>query len=228
MKKKSLRLMLAIVLLALMCACADTGNSSVSNGTEPTWAPTTDETVKPAQKAAPDPTAEPTIEPTAEPTQEPISEMTSYGPGTLKVGADIPAGEYVLLATGSRSGYFAVCSDANCDDILFNDNFDTNSIITVYDGEFLNLSRCEAISEEEFHSEYTIKSSVSGTMLKVGVDLEAGEYKLLCESDQSGYYCIYNDSRQSDIISNDNFENSSYVSVEDGQYLVLSRCYIEQ
>ena len=35
---------------------------------------------------------------------------------------------------------------------------------------------------------------------------------------------MYPDSRQDDIIANDNFENQNYVTVSEGQYLVLSRC----
>ena len=40
----------------------------------------------------------------------------------------------------------------------------------------------------------------------------------------SGYYCIYSSSRQDNIISNDNFDGQRYVTVSDGQYLLLSRC----
>ena len=152
-------------------------------------------------------------------------DLDCYEPGVHKVGLDIEAGEYVVLAI-SNSGYFCVSSDANGDDILFNDNFEINSIITVYDGEYLELSRCIAIKSEDFYSLYTIKHDRGGVMLKVGIDIPAGEYKLLCESDISGYYCIYPDSRHDDILNNNNFENSAYVEVKEGQYLILSRCYI--
>lgn len=143
---------------------------------------------------------------------------TKYTQGNYKVGADIPAGEYVVFSSGDR-GYFCVSSDSNQDDIIYNDNFDYNSIITINDGEYLELSRSYAIPITE---KPDIEASGAG-MFKVGIHIPAGEYKLEATDDR-GYYCIYPDSRQDDIISNDNFEGQNYVTVTDGQYLVLSRC----
>lgn len=148
-----------------------------------------------------------------------------YIAGQYKVGEDIPAGEYVILADGD-SGYFSVSSDANNEVIIFNDNFDYNSIITILDGEYLKLSRSTAIPFDSFYSESTIDLSKTGIMLYVGKDIDAGEYKLSCEGENSGYYCIYSSSRQDDIITNDNFDNYAYVSVSEGQYLALDRCYV--
>ena len=159
--------------------------------------------------------------------EEFFSKMTKYTAGQYKVGIDIPAGEYVLLSTGSTSGYFSVSSDANGDNILFNDNFQVNSIIEVRNGEYVELKRCVAVSVKEFYSQYSIDEDNYGVMLKVGYDIWPGEYKLVTEFGKSGYYCIYNDARHNDIVSNDNFDNSSYVMVEYGQYLLLSRCKIK-
>lgn len=144
--------------------------------------------------------------------------VTNYSSGMYKVGEDIPAGEYVVFASGG-SGYFCVSSDSNQDNILFNDNFNYNSIITINDGEYLDLSRCYAVPLEE---EPEVKVTGEG-MFKVGVHIPAGEYKLDSGAD-SGYYCIYPDSRQDNIIANDIFEGQNYVTVSDGQYLLLSRC----
>ena len=55
---------------------------------------------------------------------------SSYPVGQYKVGTDMPVGEYILFASGGK-GYFCVSSDSNAKDILFNDNFEYNSIITV-------------------------------------------------------------------------------------------------
>lgn len=159
--------------------------------------------------------------------EEPFMGMDTFEAGQYKVGLDISAGEYVLMATGSTSGYFSVSSDPNGNDILFNDNFAVNSIIEVRNGEYVELSRCLAISAADFYSEYTIKENLSGVMYKVGYDIQPGEYKLIADSGKSGYYCIYGDARHDDIIANDNFDNSRYVSVKRGEYLVLSRCRIK-
>lgn len=152
--------------------------------------------------------------------------MLTYDEGQYKVGRDMLSGEYVLLATSSYSGYFSVSSDALGDDILFNDIFDTNSIITVEYGEYVKLQRCIAIRADDFYSRYTIKSSNPGVMLRVGYDIEPGEHRLRAQSGETGYYCIYNDSRHDDIIANDLFENSSYVTLRWGQYIILDRCTV--
>ena len=76
--------------------------------------------------------------------------VMGYDPGQYKVGVDIPAGEYVLLATDG-SGYFSVTSDANGNDIVFNDNFDVSSIVTVLAGEYITLKRCAAFPSSDFY-----------------------------------------------------------------------------
>lgn len=144
-----------------------------------------------------------------------------YDEGQYKVGSDIPAGEYVIFANDS-SGYFALTSDANGNDIITNENFSYNSIIIAEDGEYLELSRSYAVPIDEVDE----ISKQKGTMFKVGTHLDAGEYKLISDKD-SGYYCIYSDGRQDDIVSNGGFSGQSYVNVSDGQYLRLSRCHIE-
>lgn len=145
-------------------------------------------------------------------------EFTKYEYGMNKVGTDIPAGEYIIYAKNGR-GYFCVSSDSNQEDIIFNENFDYNSIISINDGEYLKMSHCYAIPISENPDVLT-----EGTgMFKVGLHIPAGEYKLEATDDR-GYYCIYPDSRQDDIIANDIFEGQTYVTVADGQYLVLSGC----
>lgn len=64
----------------------------------------------------------------------------------------------------------------------------------------------------------------------VGIDIPAGEYKLICEEeDWPGYYCVSTTAlaKTGEIIANDIFYNMSYVFVEEGQYLKLERCYTE-
>ena len=145
-------------------------------------------------------------------------DITKYQSGMYKVGVDMPAGEYIVFVNDG-TGYFCVSSDSNQDDILFNDNFDYNSIITINDGEYLDLSRCYAVPFEE---DPEVKTTGEG-MFKVGTHIPAGEYKLDAGT-ETGYYCIYSNSRHDDIISNDNFDGQNYVTVSDGQYLVLNRC----
>ncbi len=147
-----------------------------------------------------------------------------YTEGQYKIGADMPNGEYVIFSDNSESGYFSLTSDANGDNIIANENFDYNSIITVNKGEYLELSRSYAVNINDISKLDTSKSG----MYKIGTFLPAGEYKLIANSGEEGYYCIYSDNRQENIVTNDNFKNSSYVTVENGQYLLLSRCTIDK
>jgi predicted small secreted protein len=60
---------------------------------------------------------------------------------------------------------------------------------------------------------------------KVGVDIPAGEYKLTATGTSKGYWKVTNTSAaDADIVGNDNFSGSTYVTVTDGQYLTLERC----
>lgn len=158
---------------------------------------------------------------------DPFAGMRVYEAGVHRVGVDIPAGEYVAIATGNYSGYFSVSSDPNGRNIIFNEIFEVNSIFTVQWGEYVELSRCIAVNATDFYGTYTIKSSNPGVMLKVGYDIAPGTYRLRAtETKYNGYWCIYNSSRQDRIVDNGLFENSAWVSVSGGQYLVLTRCII--
>jgi len=145
-----------------------------------------------------------------------------YPSGQYKVGSDIDSGEYVLLSEND-DGFFSVNSDANGNDIIFNGGFDINSIITVNEGEFLELRRCIAVKYDDFYPDNSIKIEMEGIMIKVGNEIDAGEYKI---EGEDGFYSIYSDSRREDIISNGSVKGSAYIQVEDGQYLELRRCKI--
>lgn len=150
-----------------------------------------------------------------------FSSLHKYENSTYKIGDTMPEGEYVLFAT-SGMGYFKVSSDSSGDSIICNDNFEYNAIVKVNKGEYLELSRCYA---EPINSARNVSTTGSGTF-KVGTHLKAGEYKLESVGYSSGYYCVYGDNRQQNIINNDNFEGTAYVTVREGQYLLLSRCKI--
>jgi len=147
-----------------------------------------------------------------------------YGEGMYKVGVDMPAGEYMVFAS-SGSGYYCRSTDSNQDDIIENENFDYNGIIAVNDGEYMDLSRCYAIPIDKVSND-DIDLTGTGTF-KAGLHFAAGEYKLTADPGKSGYYSIFNERNNCKIVTNDLFEGNSYVTVYDGQYLTLSRCYFD-
>ena len=65
------------------------------------------------------------------------------GEGIYKVGLDIQPGEYNITAQ-SGSGYYAVLGTVDANDsfnIINNDNFEGNSFVTVFDRQYLEISR---------------------------------------------------------------------------------------
>lgn len=51
--------------------------------------------------------------------------------GLYKVGTDISPGEYSYAAVNGKSGYWALCSDANCSDIIDNDVTGVTGYLTI-------------------------------------------------------------------------------------------------
>lgn len=178
------------------------------------------------EKITEKPTEPPTTteKPTEPPTTKPELSYKTYGAGQYKVGVDIPAGEYLVLADSGRSGYFKESIDANGKDIIKNDNFDNNSIIMIHDGNYFELSRCKAISLNEAPNITETLSTLSDGMYKAGLHFPAGEYKLQALEGNRAYYCIYDSSDQQKIVANNNFANTNYININEGQYLKLQRC----
>lgn len=82
-----------------------------------------------------------------EPADEPDENTNNdvYPEGTYKIGSDMPAGEYKLIPTSSLGGYYAIKSDSTgIDNIIENDNFENQTYVTVSEGQYLELSMCQA------------------------------------------------------------------------------------
>lgn len=83
----------------------------------------------------------------------------------------------------------------------------------------------ESNSPDPDDSGSSTTSTVGEGTYRVGTDIEAGEYKLTTTSSTPGYWEVTNSSApDADIVGNDNFEGTAYVTVADGQYLKLNRC----
>lgn len=221
-------LCLALVLAAccLLAACTSTPAPALAPSQAPTAAPT------PTAEPTPTPTAEPTPSPEPTPTVEP----TPTGPvihwmkeGMYKVGADIEAGEYFCMVSGDLSAYICVSKDSTgtLDSIVYNENVSATYFFTVEDGEYLQIDR--AIFAPA--SEIPPLETVTFGMLRVGVDLPAGEYKLVPDAGKTAYCAVMSSSRHKgvkNIVSNDNFTSEKYITVKDGQYLYLNRCSVQR
>lgn len=214
MKTKLTALLLCAVLLLTACAAPPAAT------TTPTTTAPPETTVPVETTTAPPETTEPPVPETT----APLGSMDNpYMPGMYKVGADLPAGEYVFVPSSGIRAYVCVSADSNQDDILENSNFYGSFFVTVADGQYLEASRCLFVVAADVKLLDIDDGVLDEGMFRVGIDIPAGEYKVT--ADGRGYWCIYNDSvAPFDIVSNDNFEGSAYVTVKDGQYLELSRC----
>ena len=215
-----LAVVVIVVLLAAIGSSGDDAPSASESAPVVTDAPTP-ETEQTADTAVPTGTPVPTATP------EP--ETTSYESGMYLVGQDMPAGEYVLFSDGI-AGYMEVCTDSsgNFDSILCNENFDYNTIVTVSDGQYFSFQRSHAVPIEEAE----VDTSGEG-MFKIGLHLPAGEYRVALDDNNSvgmGYIEVSTDSSHlfDSIRTNDNIEGASYITVNEGEYLTLNGCHIEQ
>lgn len=199
MKRKLMMIAAAAMLVVMLTACGSSGAQTQDNNSAGSATTTSEQ--QPAESQ---------------------DELEQYADGMYKVGADIPAGEYIL--DPSATAYYQVASDSTgtLESIVSNDNFSGTRYITVSDGQYLTLTSCIAYPAS-YVSDGTIKNdNLSGGMYKVGVDIEAGEYKVTPDGD--GYYEVDSSSvgTLDVIVANENFSSDVYVTVADGQYLKLS------
>lgn len=165
-----------------------------------------------------------TTAPTATP--EPTPEVKTYKSGQYKVGSDLDAGEYVLIS--NTMAYFEIASDSTgkLESIVANDNFVNRSIISVSDGQYFKLDSGTMYAFLDAPAVIIEDEKLPEGMYKVGVDIDAGEYKVV--PDGTGYIEVSSDSSHmlDSIITNDILSGEQYITIEDGQYIKLSGAYL--
>ena len=146
------------------------------------------------------------------------------GDGHYKVGTDIPAGEYYVKCN-SYNLYVEVSSDSSGDlnSIIYNLNTAGGEYITVEDGEYLKISGGELYELDKAPDRGPENGYYQEGMYKVGSDIPAGEYNVEATKGLA-YIEVASNSRHQieDIVTNDNFENNKFITLENGQYLTLS------
>ncbi|MBW6411166.1 hypothetical protein [Clostridium weizhouense] len=151
--------------------------------------------------------------------------------GTYKVGTDIPAGEYLVIS--KSIGYIECAKDSKgqLDSIIFNENLTSgsNSYVTLNDGEYFKVTGGEMYTVAEAPSIIPKDGLYKDGMYKVGQDIPAGEYKIKLTGG-IGYTEVSSNSRHqlNNIISNENVQADTYLTVQDGQYLKLSGVEIQK
>lgn len=163
------------------------------------------------------------VEPSSISTFTDPSECTQYASGQYKIGLDIPAGEYVLFEDGTGTGSVYETADANGDDIVKVDFVGNSYIIGISDGNYLSLKHAYAIPIEENPAVDTTKSG----MFKVGLHIPAGDYLAVEDGTGTASFYVYSDSLSQDISAIDFIHGQHYITVKDGQCLLLRHAYIQ-
>lgn len=140
-----------------------------------------------------------------------------YSNNQLKVGTDIPAGEYMAVGTG-----YVEVSDGQ-GGILFNDNITAaQRYVGVQDGEYVKITGDMKLYTATDAPKIDTSGKLPAGQYKVGTDIKSGEYKI--GLDAGGYYAVTTDARKA-ITQNQYSAGSGqyYVTVSDGQYLQIKK-----
>lgn len=150
-----------------------------------------------------------------------------YKAGMYKVGTDIPAGLYVLQATDHATAHYTITKDSTgeIDSIVANDSFPVNAYVEVEEGQYLEVKRARFAPESDVPA-FTDTDGIYGEgMYKVGKDLPAGEYKVRAVEGKTAYVAVLShcNGGLGSVVTNDNFTDEKYVTVKEGQYIVINR-----
>lgn len=148
----------------------------------------------------------------------------TFKPGTYLIGRDLEPGEYLITSNKNDLGYYEVKNGTSSNaDIIDNGFASPNTYVTVEKGQYLEIQRATA-KIARFNSLPSNQTSVKDGMYIVGKDIKAGEYKVQAKAGKSAYWSISKNSDAKDrnkLLANNLFEGTTYVTVEDGEYLEL-------
>lgn len=158
-----------------------------------------------------------------------------YPMGEYVVGEDIPAGEYLLYSDDLEfvedEGFCeAYASLSDNEEEIFGSWFQYSRYAKLEEGQYLDLAWCSAY-DTSLHTIENNPFEHSG-MFKVGVDVEAGAYKVksIDGSDMHFYYVHdsledFDDDAMYEFFR-ENYTEEKIVTLEDGQYLELFHCVL--
>lgn len=148
-----------------------------------------------------------------------------YSPGAYLVGTDLPAGEYVLQESlDAYVSYFSINkkNTIGSDTLIMDKVFSNRIIVTLNDGVSIDFSGCTLYPYKDAPKVDTSKGFLQEGMYKVGDDFPAGTYKLQ-QTWSFGAYTRQDKSYCNDpnVIANEIFYDEVYITVYNGEYLIL-------
>lgn len=150
--------------------------------------------------------------------------------GTYEIGKGVQAGEYIVInSDNSYPGFFELrkTNSDKFEDIIGNGTVYNYSIITVSDGQVLELNN---IDMYPFNS-VTFSEPTDGIykpgMYKVGVNIKAGSYKIIPTDMYSTYTIVKDSTYNSDNILETNYiDRATYINLKDNQYIIIEDAVI--
>lgn len=151
------------------------------------------------------------------------------------IKGDIPEGNYAFITLDGRAYY---SEEDSSGEIIDNENFDSFGYVYVHEagnlttgGVLVDTGSIESLNVSGAKELYEILNEVEdykeSGYYKVGTDIEPGEY--VVESYGSGYVAVMDGPiGKSDIVKNENFDGRYAVTVNEGQYLILSRAFLSE
>jgi hypothetical protein len=155
--------------------------------------------------------------------------------GIYKAGADMPAGEYLLMSTSTVAySYYAIMKKqslvhySTSDNIITNDVFLGSRYITVEDGRYFLLVNAQMIDVDKGPVLQPVNGKYLAGMYKVGRDIPRGKYKIIPGNANDSIIEITSNSSglTKAIITSDHVTNERDITFIDGQYIKLIGCYL--
>lgn len=159
-----------------------------------------------------------------------VPPISKRGPGTYRVGFDLPAGNYQIAPT-KENAYFAVYPNAESlkRKVAFNSYSPVAQDVYVSEGQYLEVTGGEIKEAPDFgEGEQGIDWHITG-MYQVGKDIQPGEYyyEAFPQEEDSGMrfssYIILKEPalRQEAMISGNNLDPFGFLTVKEGDYLLI-------
>lgn len=173
------------------------------------------------------------------------------GEKLYKVGKHIDAGEYVLVGKGKYTiagevidkdyGNYEVCTAKSCnadkEEVILNDNVFGKAYVILEEGQYLKVQNMELHKVDEYETKLADEISYNYSLgfesyYKVGKDLSAGTYTFtgdtfsyeVCTkpSCNISFDILDNEVITSEFIDKEDEKNTATVTLEEGQYLLIS------
>ena len=145
-----------------------------------------------------------------------------------EVGKDLDPGEYKIFGEREKRWKCTVSKDKNGKSVLFQIIAEGCYTVEIREKEYLILE--DAYFKPAVFEPYQSENN-GWFAVKVGRDLDAGEYQIFAADEEiSGYYAIYKNARymESEKLEEEFFEYKSFIILRVGTYFWGENCYIEK